>query len=83
MDNTLDEFQRKLKEGIVEFTYLTVRGIIRKAYGTTNPIHKFERVKTPHDAKKIVFYDMSREHWFSMRKTNLIKVGKFHPWGEK
>ena len=83
MKTDFEDFQKKLKEGIVEFRYLTVRGKIRTTYGTTTPIHKLERVYNNSCSKKIVFYDMTREHWFTLRKTNLFEILSFQPWFEK
>ena len=72
----LYRFMKRLKEGVIEFTYQKIDGSIRKAYGTllfrnsVIPVNEMRNSKF--SFKTITYFDIVKNAFRSFRIENLI-----------
>ena len=78
METIFEELDRKLKEGIVRFTFVANNGNVRTVWGTKTPIHRNLR-KGDEPGRKF-YYDMDREAWCCFTPGNLISIDGYMPW---
>ncbi len=73
-----DEFEKYLKQGIINFTYKKVSGEVRHARGTTNPKYIDEHNGTPNGTGKfesndvLRYWDVNSEGWRSCKKDRIM-----------
>lgn len=77
----ITELERKLTDGIVEFSYINKSGEkTHRVKGTTTPLNLIFRPRP--NENYITFYDMDADKWRRCGKKNIIQVHRFWPWFE-
>lgn len=77
----ISELERKLHDGIVEFTYMNKSGEREHTVrGTSTPLHRMFRPGKYEGSATVTFYDMDAEKWRSCLKEHVTEIHSFWPW---